>query len=171
MKTLALTAAACLAFTFSAQAGHQVVDKNPKNPVPPEPCFRAGELQLDVFGAYSNYKGDNGWGGGIGLTYFFTNNIGFGVDGQYIDLDTANWTEEAALIVRFPIEGSLCWAPYIKGVGGVTNHDVKAGFGGVGGGVEFRFTPKFGFYMEGTYNWAAADQDFANGRAGFRFVF
>ena len=171
MKSLALAAAASVVLSIAAHAGHQVVD-NKKTVVPTqEPCFKDHELQLDVFGAYSNYKGDNGWGGGIGLNYFFTKNIGFGIDAQYIDLDTANWTEEAALIVRFPIEGSLCWAPYIKGVGGVTNHDVKAGFGGVGGGVEFRFSPKFGFYVEGTYNWAAADQDFANGRAGFRFIF
>lgn len=172
MNKFALTAVASVVLSISAQAGHQVVtvSKNPKNPVP-ESCFADHELQLDVFGAFSNYKGDNGFGGGIGLNYFFTRNIGLGIEAQYVDTDNSAWTGTGSVIFRFPIEGSFCWAPYLKVQGGVTDNDVKAGFYGGGGGVEFRLNPHWGLFAEGTYNWAAADQDFANARLGVRFVF
>jgi hypothetical protein len=171
MNKIVLTALASAALSLGAQAGQPIVDKNPKNPVE-EPCFADQEFQIDTYAVYSNYKGDTGAGGGLSLNYFFHRNIGIGADVNVVDTDDTAWTYGAHLLFRYPIEsGSLCWAPYAKIGGGITDNDVKAGYYGAGGGIELRFSPKWGIYGEGGYYWAAADQDFAQARLGFRWVF
>src|SRR5690349_13340079 len=78
----------------SAFAGERIVSsgKSYKGTAVQE-CFRAQELQLDVFGQYSDGNGsdhagpirDHGWGGGLGLNYFLTMNLGIGVDAAWLD--------------------------------------------------------------------------------------
>jgi hypothetical protein len=172
MKKLAFAASASIAMILSAQAGHPVVDKNPKNPVP-EPCFADKELQIDTYAVYNNFNGADGFGGGLALNYYFHRNFGVGLDVNVSDAsgDTA-WNYGAHLLARYPVElGSVCLAPYLKVAGGVTDRDGSEGFVGVGGGLELRFSPHWGIFGEGSYNWASDDDDFAQARLGLRWVF
>jgi hypothetical protein len=174
MKRILLSFAACLSLAASASAGHEMVSsgKDYKNPVPP--CFQDQELQLDVFGLYgwtAQGNHDDGFGGGLGVNYFFMRNLGVGVDGSVRDADSALWTASVSLIVRFPIEGdSLCLAPYILAGGGVqTNGSIDGEFH-AGTGLEFRCPQGFGVFAEGRYYWAGHN-DQIQARLGFRVLF
>jgi hypothetical protein len=174
MKKLTLSFLATLAIAATSLAGTPMYDKGGKNPVAPEPCFKDTELQLDVFANYVWGDGSHGdgFGGGLGVNYFFTRNIGIGVSGSLRDGDFSGiWNVDVDLIARFPIEGSVCIAPYILAGGGIETNGTTVGTWNVGGGLEWRATPSFGIYGEGRYTWAAADEDSAQARLGLRFVF
>ena len=165
---------ASLALAASAFAGTEVVSKDYKAPAP-VPCFADTEFQLDVFGNYTweteGHNGD-GFGGGLGINYFFHRNFGIGVSGSLRDGDhSAIWNADLDLIVRFPIEGSVCLAPYILGGGGIETNGTTIGTWNAGGGLEWRATPSLGIYGEGRYTWGASDEDSAQARVGLRFVF
>lgn len=174
MKKILLSFAACLSLAAGASAGHEVVSsgKEYKNPVPP--CFQDQEFQLDVFGLYgwtTQGDHDDGFGGGLGVNYFFMRNLGVGVDGSLRDADSALWTATASLIVRFPIEtGSVCLAPYILGGGGLQVNSSIDGAFHAGGGLEFRSPQGFGVFAEGRYFWAGHN-DQVQARLGFRVLF
>ncbi|MEI6561269.1 MAG: hypothetical protein WCO68_04190 [Verrucomicrobiota bacterium] len=53
-----------------------------------------------------------------------------------------------SLILRYPFEGPVCWAPYIFGGGGGVFDSESTGFGHLGLGVEFRVTPYMGFFTD-----------------------
>lgn len=53
-----------------------------------------------------------------------------------------------SLILRYPFEGPICWAPYLFGGGGGIWDGKSTGFGHVGVGVEFRVTPNIGFFTD-----------------------
>lgn len=175
MKRILLSFAACLSLAASASAGHEMATsgKDYKNPVPP--CFQDQELQLDVFGLYgwtAQGNHDDGFGGGLGVNYFFLRNLGVGIDGSLRDADPESWTASVSLIVRFPIEGdSLCLAPYLLAGGGLqwgfANPD---GEFHAGGGLEFRCPQGFGVFAEGRYYWAGHN-DQIQARVGFRVLF
>jgi hypothetical protein len=177
MKILTLTAAASLALSYNVQAGQpMMVDKNPKNPIE-EPCFADKEFQLDIYAAYVSSEGDgghgDGWGGGLGINYYFQRNVGIGLDATATNGsgDTL-YQFSTALLLRYPLElGSICLAPYAKLGGGYMMNGSGDAFLTAGGGIEFRFTPKFGFFTEGSYNWSDDDDNFIQARAGLRFVF
>ena len=90
---------AAVAFAGSAFAGTRVVESK-THVVAETECFRAKELQLDIFGQYSVGEGpdragtfrDHGWGGGVGMNYFLTRNFGLGVDAAWLDAKEANYT-------------------------------------------------------------------------------
>jgi hypothetical protein len=94
MKKLTITLLASMALATASYAGTEIhVGKDAKSKViPPVHCFNDQELQLDVFGAYQVGEGpdhagpirDHGWGGGIGINYFFSRYIGIGVEGYWI---------------------------------------------------------------------------------------
>ena len=177
MKKLTFSFLASAALVTSAFAGHEaVVSKEYKAPLP-EPCFRDTELQLDVFGSYSgagsNEAVGDGFGGGIGVNWFFTRNLGLALSGNVYDGTHAGiWHTDLDLVVRFPIEGAVCIAPYIQGGGGILTDGTTVGTWNAGAGLEWRATPTFGIFAEGRFIWAAGrDTDDAQGRVGLRFVF
>src|SRR3982751_2503704 len=128
-----IPALACSLLASAAFAGERVstVDKNYKGTqAVAETCFGDHELQIDIFGQYTVGEGpsnagpirDHGWGGGIGINYFFTRNIGLGVDGYWLygkenaaaDQDSDNKTFHnvtGSLIFRLPNDAT-CLAPY-----------------------------------------------------------
>jgi len=53
-----------------------------------------------------------------------------------------------SLILRYPFEGTVCWAPYIFGGGGGIFDGKSTGFGHVGIGAEWRVTPYMGFFTD-----------------------
>jgi Outer membrane protein beta-barrel domain len=171
MKSFTLVALATL--TTAAFAGQPIA--GPGKGITPEPCFGETELQLDVFGAYHSSSGSfgDGWGGGLGVNYFFSRYLGLGVDVALTDGDDDSiWTYRGSLLARYPIDfGNHCLAPYLRVSGGIQSEDDDESFIGVGGGLEWRVTPRFGIFGEGSYNWAEDDNDFATARAGVRFVF
>ena len=173
MKKLTYSILACAAVASSALAGGEVKDY--KKAVV-EPCFKDTELQLDVFASYTGSTRDNhhddGFGGGVGVNYFFTRNLGLSVSGNVYDGDANGvWNVDADLVLRFPIEGGICIAPYILAGGGIQTNGETVGTWNAGGGLEWRATPSFGIFGEGRYTWAADDQDSAQARVGVRFVF
>lgn len=181
MNKLTQTLLAGLAVTATSLGGQEMVESKEYKAAVPEPCFRAGELQLDLFGSYNgastNEQFGDGFGGGIGVTYFFTEMLGFGVSGNVyqghhtFNGDRAIWHTSANLFVRFPIQ-DICLAPYIFGGGGVAADGTTVGTWEAGGGLEYRVNPSLGIFAEGRYIWAASqDTDSSQTRVGVRFVF
>ncbi len=177
MNKIVLSLAISAVAATSAFAGQPVVDHKAHKPiVAPETCFQDTELQLDLFASYTNavHRSDHGdgFGGGLGVNYFFMRNIGVGVDGNVYDGDSdLVWESTARVIVRFPID-SACLAPYIFGGGGVQADDnTSSGTLHAGGGLEWRATQSVGFFGEGRYTWSAHENNGAQVRIGARFVF
>lgn len=164
----------------SAFAGQQTASyKQSKEIVRPEapPCFEAQEFQLDLFGSYTNGQNDypysDGFGGGIGASYFFTQYIGLGVDGNVYDGDASGvWSTTASVIARYPIQsGELCFAPYVFGGGGARMDSDTVGTVHAGAGLEFRLTPKVGLFSDARYTWGQDEEDAITTRVGVRFIF
>jgi hypothetical protein len=177
MKKLTYSFLASAALATSAMAGHEAyASKEYKSPAP-EPCFQEQELQLDVFGSYSGTKDNgivgDGFGGGVGVNYFFMRNLGISVSGNVYEgtADHEVWNFDADLVLRFPID-DICVAPYILGGGGILTDGTTVGTWNAGLGLEWRASQSFGVFAEGRYIWGASDDtDNAQARVGLRFVF
>jgi hypothetical protein len=175
MKKIALPLIACLALASSAFAGHEMKETK-EYKTAEEPCFKDQELQIDLFGSYTDSvkRSDHGdgFGGGVAVNYFFMRYLGVGVDGNIYDGDVNGaWDFSGRLIARFPIEtGNLCIAPYIFAGGGLTTDGTTVGTWLAGGGLEWRVTHHVGIFGEGRYTWSE-DRDAAQARVGVRFVF
>jgi hypothetical protein len=147
------------------------------------PKFTAHELSLDLFGSYwagqrrvedvfeTNIRHGT-WGGGAGLNYFLTREIGFGGDLNISDND-GNFVDTASgsLIARLPIE-SVGLAPYIFGGGTrLTEQGTWEWAGHAGIGLEFRPNPITGIFADARYIWPEDIGDSLLIRTGLRFVF
>lgn len=140
------------------------------------------ELSLDLFGTYSagerriedlfetNIRHGE-WGGGVGLNYFFTREIGIGGDIKIGD-NRGNFVDQAlgSLIARLPIANSG-FAPYIFGGGGRGFDPAWEWLGHAGVGAEYRFNPATGIFIDSRYVWADKTPDRILFRAGLRLVF
>jgi hypothetical protein len=148
------------------------------------PKFTAQELSFDMFGSYiaperkfnelfeTNIKNGD-WGGGVGLNYFFTREIGIGAD-MNIGSNGGNFIDQfgGSLIARLPIEPSG-FSPYIFG-GGSRATDPQWEWlvhGGIG--LEYRFNPITGVFIDTRYVWHLKEDstDRIHFRAGVRLVF
>jgi hypothetical protein len=146
------------------------------------PRYTAYELSFDAFGTYQAQEDNLSeifetnirhgiWGGGVGLNYFFTRYIGLGVDVNASD-NRGNFIDQASasLLLRAPL-GNSGWAPYIYG-GGARGTDPEWEWLAHGGlGIEYRWNPVTGIFVDGRYVWADETFDRLSLRAGFRFVF
>jgi hypothetical protein len=176
-----------------AFAGSPTYSYSGKEAKAPEPllCFHEHEWQFDIFGQYSVGEGpnqaglfrDHGWGGGVGINYFFTRNFGLGVDAAWLrakesdggDITTIhNFT--GSLIFRAPID-HLCLAPYLYAGGGCSVDGDQWATAHAGAGLEWRITPeKYGVFLDGRWTYlgdrfGSEDLNFFSTRVGFRFVF
>jgi len=148
------------------------------------PRYSAQELSFDAFGSYvagerrfsdifeTNIRhGD--WGGGVGLNYFFTREIGIGGDIN-IPANGGNFVDQidGSLFARWPFEPSG-FAPYIFGGGGRTTDPSWTWIVHAGIGFEYRFNPATGIFADTRYIWHTEDggSDGILFRAGFRIVF
>jgi len=167
------------------------------------PKYVGNELSLDLFGSYwaperrlrdlfdTDIKGDRGgWGGGVGLNYFFTPYFGIGGDANFSDHRGFGGPAADYLIgngiVRLPIANTGI-APYVFGGGGrqfnglfrdPETGDVFAGaryewVADLGVGIEYRVTPGLGVFTDGRYIWHTKDGgiDRLALRAGLRVAF
>lgn len=181
MKKILLSIVSAVVVTVTASAG----TADSKAVVPSlTPCFQDHELSFDAFGAFytaetrkNGTNGDHGWGGGIGVNYFFCRYAGVGFEGSAFEVQS---DERAAgfaninLTLRLPIEGKLCFAPYILGGGGYEFARNNSLHGHAGLGVEFRVNPKLGLFTDARYTWTGGprvNNDFGLFRAGVRYAF
>jgi len=140
--------------------------------------FKEKELSGDVFGLHVFADGDgrlsDDFGGGIGANYFITRHFGLGVDGYWWDGDQVSneWVSSfsGSAILRMPID-RLHLAPYVMGgVGGHFSGVEQLSFHG-GGGLEYRFSPRMGTFVDGRYVFTEDTNDFGMVRFGARFIF
>jgi len=145
--------------------------------------YRANELTLDFFGSY--LAGQRGiehifdtnlrhgfMGGGVGLNYFFTREIGIGGDIEVPNDNSGNFINNVngSLIARMPLANSGL-APYVFGGGGRQTEPVWQWTGHAGVGIEYRFNPVTGVFADGRYVWVDKTSDEILFRAGVRFAF
>jgi len=179
MKKLTVSLLTSLVVLGTSFAGPVTTSKSfkDKNPVAPESCFKDQELQVDLFGSYTNFNDvsryHDGFGGGVGINYFFMKYVGVGVDGNVLGGHAHGvWNTTGSLIVRYPLElGSLCVAPYVLAGGGYQADGTSSGSMHAGGGLEFRvIKQKLGIFAEGRHTWAE-NNDSTQVRSGIRIVF
>jgi len=174
MKKL-LSTLAILSVSFGLSTAE---DHNAKNPAPPmggsafDPGF---ELSGYIAGSLPS-GGEDELGGGIGVAYFFTENIGadFNWAGFAYDDAMSLWTADLAL--RIPVRSNTL-APYFIGGGGWVSGmgtDTTGGLWRIGGGLDFRpdALGNIGIFADGTYNWLSGSYpDITVIRVGFRLPF
>ena len=174
MKKLSLTILMAVAVAGSAFAGTEAKTFKDKVVVEPTCLFRANELQLDAFatGLFHN-SARSAWGGGLGVSYFFTKFIGIGVEEDIFARkgETTEWATSGNLLLRYPI---CAWnlAPYVMVGGGADFQRDRSsiGFGNVGAGIEYRITDHIGLFSDGRYYYGGSG-NVANIRGGLRFAF
>ncbi|MBV9462611.1 MAG: outer membrane beta-barrel protein [Verrucomicrobiae bacterium] len=140
-------------------------------------CFHANEWQVDLFATYAdvihNHHWNDGFGGGVGFNYFFTENWGAGLEGYWWDGDKPDsavlHNPGMNIFFRYPIQ-EWCLAPYaFIGPDGHLDGEKEVG-GHAGLGLEWRFWEHVGAFIDGRYNLTSGD-DIALARAGIRFNF
>ncbi len=149
----------------------------------PLDLYRAGEFSVDGFGTLSagkytvdhltgaNVRHNARLGAGAGLNYFFTRNIGISGDaysedtrGSFIDSASANLT------LRLPLgQGGL--APYVFGGGGRQFDLSHVWFAQFGVGLEYRFTPQVGVFVDTRLVLPDETKYYGVARVGLRFAF
>jgi len=174
MKKYILSFVGVLALALPAVAGTDY--KVTKNVVVDNCKFRDSELQLDLFGLGAFYKqGRPGWGGGVGVNYFFARYFGLGVEQNLFGRDSegskgyTQWGTFGNVFLRYPI---CSWnlAPYAVVGGGVVYGRKTIGGGSVGGGLEYRITDNIGIF--GDARWLYTEEDNAvMARTGIKLAF
>ncbi len=131
----------------------------------PGNLFKAQELSLDLFASYTaaqqgideifNTNIEHGdWGGGVGLNYFFTRELGIAADINMPD-NGGNLVDSASgsLVFRLPWEAAGL-APYVFGGGGRLTEPSWQWSLHAGLGLEWRFSQHIGIFADGRYVWA-----------------
>lgn len=130
--------------------------------------YAVGEPRgLDKF-LDTNARGGQ-FGAAIGLTKFFNANFGLGAETGIANIDHINSIDYLNVLAvgRLPFEH---FAPYVlAGVGRELHAGIYDGI--IGGGIEYRFTPKLGAFAEARFIFREASPDAGMGRLGIRFVF
>ena len=145
--------------------------------------YRSCELSLDGFGTASEgeytlnhlsstrVRQNTEFGAGAGVNYFITRYVGIGAEaysenttGVFIDNASANLT------LRLPL-GESGFAPYIFGGGGHQFDLAKLWFGQAGTGIEYRFTPHIGVFLDARMVWPNETKYYGVARLGLRFSF
>jgi hypothetical protein len=140
--------------------------------------FRANELQTDVYvaGSAGTVSGvtTTGVGGGLGINYFVTKYLGFGVDNALEGLNGDGKTYDSlkgSVIARLPIEK---WhlAPYAMiGGGACWATGTSVGCGVIGPGIEYRVNRNVGLFLDSRYMFGNRPLNETQTRAGIRLVF
>jgi hypothetical protein len=145
--------------------------------------YRANETSLDLFGSGSvgqetlnrisdeRLRHDLRLGAGAGLNHFFTRHFGLGVE-AYSENTGHSFVDDASisLIGRLPL-GNSGFAPYVYGGAGHQFDPIELNHLHAGGGLEYRFTPKVGLFVDARYVFTDETKDYGLGRVGLRFTF
>jgi hypothetical protein len=160
MKNKILIGGTILMLAAKSALGQDNMTNNPASHYDQGDYYRASELSMDVFGTASigkytidhlsntRIRQNTKLGAGLGLNYFITRNIGIGAEaysenttGVFVDSASAN------LILRLPL-GQSGFAPYVFGGGGHQFDMLKLWFGQAGVGMEYRFCPHLGIFID-----------------------
>ena len=145
--------------------------------------YRANELSLDGFGTASvgkytidhlsnaRVRHNTRLGAGAGINYFFTRNIGISAD-AYSENTTGTFIDNASanLTLRLPL-GQSGFAPYVYGGGGRQFDTLKNRFAQGGGGIEYRFNPHMGVFIDARGVLPDEARYYGVARLGMRFAF
>jgi hypothetical protein len=183
MKNKMLVGGTILMLAATAVLGQDSITNSQSSHFDQSNLYRANELSLDGFGSASigkytldHLSGDRvrhntRLGAGAGIDYFITRNVGIGAEaysenttGSFIDSASANLT------LRLPL-GQSGFAPYIFGGGGRNFDEVKTWFGQAGAGVEYRFTPHIGIFLDARGAVPNETKYYGVARLGMRFAF
>jgi hypothetical protein len=177
MKNKMLVGGTILMLAVTSALGAETVSNNQGD------YYRSGELSVDAFGTGSlgeytlnhlssdRVRHNVRFGAGAGINYFITRNIGIGADaysqnttGAFID------SASASLILRFPL-GQSGFAPYAFGGGGQQFEMAEATFAQAGAGMEYRFSPHVGVFIDARGVLPNESRYYGVGRFGLRFAF
>jgi hypothetical protein len=169
--------------TTTADSGSGAVTKDNGSQNEQPDLYRGNELSVDAFGTASlgqyniehpsnrEIRQDTKFGAGAGLSYYITRYIGIGAEaysqnttGTFIDSASAN------LMLRLPL-GQSGFAPYIFGGGGHQFDQTDFWFGQAGGGMEYRFCPHMGVFLDARAVWPNETKNYGVARLGLRFAF
>jgi hypothetical protein len=183
MKNKMLAGGTILMLAATSALGQDNVTNNQSLHYDQGNYYRSSELSVDAFGTGSlgEYTLDHlsgsrvqqniRLGAGAGANYFITRNIGIGADaysentsGAFID------SASASLILRLPL-GQSGFAPYAFGGGGHQFDMGKMWFGQAGGGMEYRFTPHVGVFIDARGVLPNETKLYGVARVGMRFAF
>ena len=115
--------------------------------------------------------GDHAFGAGIDAKYFPCRHVGVGVEGDWLSAENDAWSVFATVTGRCPIEGRCHIAPYVvAGIGGQFADDSRL-VGMVGLGVEKRFSPRCGTFVEGRYLFDGNEQNVFELHVGVSMAF
>ena len=145
--------------------------------------YRGNELSLDGFGTASvneytiehpsnnRVRQNTVLGAGAGVNYFMTRNIGIGAE-AYSENTTGVFVDNASanLILRLPL-GQSGFAPYAFGGGGHQFDAARLWFGQFGAGMEYRFTPHVGVFLDARAVVPDETRYYGVARLGLRFAF
>ena len=148
------------------------------------PKYRAQEVSIDMFAtgtsgneSFDHFSGyharrDAHAGGGVGLNYFFCRYVGVGGDTYTEDRgEPFIYSASGNVIGRIPI-GNTGLAPYFFGGGGHQFGDHGSeNFGQAGGGLEYRFCPHVGLFVDGRAVIPGRHGDYGLFRGGLRISF
>jgi hypothetical protein len=154
MKNKMLVGGTMLMLAATSALGAETVSNNQGD------YYRSGELSVDAFGTASigeytinhlsnaRVRHNAQLGVGAGINYFITRNIGIGAD-AYSENTTGAFIDSASasLILRLPL-GQSGFAPYAFGGGGRQFDMAEAWFAQAGAGMEYRFTPNVGVFID-----------------------
>ena len=105
-------------------------------------------------------------GAGLEAKYFVTRQIGIGLEGDWLESEGALGQIKATATVRFPMGQ---WAPYVFGGAGIQIGDRTKAIGEIGGGVERRFSPAVGVFVDAGWTFGE-HENAALFRAGISIV-
>lgn len=145
--------------------------------------YRSHELSLDLFGSASleqetldnltgeGIENDTELGVGLGLSYFFTRNLGVGAE-AYAENTTGSFVDStsASLILRLPL-GQSGFAPYAFGGGGYRFDLGELWFAQFGAGIEYRFIRQLGVFLDARWVLPEVIDDYGVARLGLRYAF
>jgi len=159
---------------------------NNDHPAPPAfatGIYRPCELSLSGFGTASfgessfdhlsgaRIRHDTRLGGGVGLSYFLNRYVGIGAeaesqntDGVFLDSASGN------VILRLPL-GDSGFAPSVFAGGGHQFGQTKQWFGQAGVGLEYRFNPHVGVFIDARGVVPAETKRYGVARLGMSFAF
>jgi len=146
-------------------------------PLPPPPpagcdCFGTG-FTVNPYALYMipEGSGDEEFGAGVSLDYFFTPFVGVSGFAHWINTDSVEHNYGADLVLRYPIE-SLCIAPYALVGGGIHTNSETEFMGRFGAGIDWRIKDCIGVFADWTYTLPGGDvQEYQIIRLGMKFPF
>jgi len=126
----------------------------------------------DYYGGYDHHHRHVQGGGGIGGEFFFCRYIGIEAEASS-ERFFPNFVDDVGgnLVARLPI-GNTGLAPYIFGGAGHQFNPGPATYGDAGVGLEYRFTPCIGAFIDARAMLPDHhEQGYGMGRLGVKFVF